>query len=156
MYYKHILLFSLIRLLDDFEKAFDSISFEFIMTTLELFVFGDIFKTWIRLILGMENDNNFSAVTVVNGNISEPLEKQRGCPQGDPISGYLFIMAIEILDIYADDLTIYLEMKQNQSMKPLRNVQEVLRILETFQNWSRLRVNRGKICLLYTSPSPRD
>ena len=33
-----------IILLVDFEKAFDSISFEFIMTTLELFYFLDSFK----------------------------------------------------------------------------------------------------------------
>ena len=43
-----------------------------------------------------EKGANFQAVTVVNGNISAPFEIKRGCCQGDPISGYLFILVIEI------------------------------------------------------------
>ena len=42
-----------IIMLVDFEKAFDSISFEFIMTTLYLFEFVGNFKTCISIILGM-------------------------------------------------------------------------------------------------------
>ena len=49
-----------------------------------------------------------------------------------------------ILNIYADNLTIYLEMKQNQNFKNLRNVQEVIKILELFQKWCGLSINKGK------------
>ena len=118
-------------MLIDFEKAFDSVSFELILATLDIFYFGENYKTWITFILGMEEGKKFNAVTILNGNTSTPFEIQRGCRRGDPISGYLFTLAIEILalllknskimayktkngvdhlfDIYADDLTIYLQ-----------------------------------------------
>ena len=110
------------------KKAFDSVRFQFIITTLNLFGFGENFIRWITIILGMNGGKCFQAVTVVNGNISKPFNVKRGCRQGDPISGYLFILVIEILalmlkksklrpyktknnvehlvDIYADDLSI--------------------------------------------------
>ena len=78
-------------LLIDFEKAFDSVSFKFIMTTLDFFKFGENFRQWIKILLGMDDNAGFQAVMVVNGNISRRISVDRGCRQGDPISGYLFI-----------------------------------------------------------------
>ena len=84
-------------LMIDFEKAFDSVDFWFLVTTLELFEFGEYFITWVKIILGYNEGTQFRAVTVVNGNISKAFEIRRGCGQGDPISGYLFILVMEIL-----------------------------------------------------------
>ena len=55
-------------MLVDFEKAFDSVSFSFIITTLNMFGFGEVFIRWITIILGMKEGHCFQAVTVVNGN----------------------------------------------------------------------------------------
>ena len=126
-------------LLVNFEKAFDSVNFEFIVTTLKIFGFGEEFIRWIEIILGMKKGTNFQAVTVVNRNISAPFDIKRGCRQGDPILGYLFILVIEILalmmqrgnirpfrtknkiehlfDIYADDLTVYLEFDRRNNWR---------------------------------------
>ena len=41
-------------MLIDFKKAFDSVNFQFIVTTLDLFAFGEVFIKWITIILGMK------------------------------------------------------------------------------------------------------
>ena len=72
-------------LLIDFEKAFDSLSHEFIMQTLDFFNFGEYFKQWIKVFY----DNAFSCI-LVNGHITERFDIGRGCRQGDPLSPYIF------------------------------------------------------------------
>ena len=84
-------------LMIDFEKAFDSLDFRFLIATLEMFGFGEYFVNWIKIILGYRVSTNFKAVTVVNGNISTPFDVKSGCSQGDLISRYLFILVMEIL-----------------------------------------------------------
>ena len=61
-------------MLIDFEKVFNRVIFDFIMTTLDLFEFWENFKTRISIILGIEPWKNFNAVTVINGNISKEAE----------------------------------------------------------------------------------
>ena len=52
-------------LLIDFKRAFDSISFDFILKTLEIFNFSDRIKRWVEILL-----RNFSACINHAGNIS--------------------------------------------------------------------------------------
>ena len=111
-----------IILLIDFEKAFDSVSFKLIIAALEIFDFGENFKTWITILLGMEKGTSFEAVTVINGNTSTPFEIQRGCRQGDTISGYLFILAIEILAL----------MLKNSKIRPYTTKYGVSHLFDTF------------------------
>ena len=120
-----------IVLLIDFSKAFDSISYNYILSTLKVFGFCPYIINWIELLL-----KNFRSVTVLNGNIGEEIPLGRGCRQGDPISGYLFILAVELLilalqtnndihpyrtkkgtthltNIYADDLSIFVKNRRS-------------------------------------------
>ena len=81
---------SLDLLLVDFSKAFDS--FDFILATLKKFGFRDKFMSWVKTLL-----ENFNSHTVVNGHLSLRRILERGCRQRDPIAGYMFILAIEVL-----------------------------------------------------------
>ena len=80
----------------DFEKAFDTIEFDFIekKTTLDYFNFGSTLKKWITLFL----HNTMTAIQI-NGFLSEFITIERGCRQGDPISYNIFILCAEILAI---------------------------------------------------------
>lgn len=100
-------------LMIDFDIVFDSVSFKFIITTLEMFGFGEYFIKWITIILCMKDGANFHVVTDVNGNISNPflvMEVLALMLAKENIKPYRTANGIEhLLDIYADDLTIYLE-----------------------------------------------
>ena len=110
-------------LMIDFEKAFDSVDFQFLVTSLELFGFGEYFITWIKIILGCKEGTRFNTVTVVNGNISRPFEIRRGCRQGDPISGYLFILVMEILALL---------LKNTPRVKPCKTKQGLVHFLDMY------------------------
>ena len=66
-------------LLIDFKKAFDSVSFDLILTTLYVLNFGMVIIEWIKITLGVNEGAGFSALTIINGNISKPLNIGRGC-----------------------------------------------------------------------------
>ena len=78
----------------DFEKAFDSLNHDFIMQVLVKFGFPEYFLDWIKILLCDQES------CVVNDGTTTPYFKlERGARQGDPISAYLFIIALEVLFI---------------------------------------------------------
>ena len=156
-------------MLIDFEKAFDSLSFNFIEKTLSFFNFGEMIQEWIKLFL-----YDTEVCVQVNGFLSDYFMVKRGCRQGDPISAYIFILCTEILNIkikneknitgikvkqreyiisqFADDTTLFLDGSE-------KSIKNTLQLLEKFSHISGLKVNFDKTkliwigCMKYSSRS---
>lgn len=137
----------------DFEKAFDSVNWKFMETTLNKYGFGESFKKWVKLMY-----TDISSAVLNNGHLTKFFQIKRGVRQGCPLSAILFILIVELLaqllnnrkDIrgvtiqnkelkilqFADDTNIILEIKEH--------IPKVLKLLKFFQKMSGLKTNVEK------------
>ena len=75
-----------------FEKAFDTLEWNFKLKSLEAFNFGDNFKKWVSVLY-----NNVQSSVMNGGYMANYFEISRGIRQGCPLSPCLFILAVELL-----------------------------------------------------------
>ena len=135
------------------EKAFDSISHSFLNSVLKKLGFGKNFITWIEILL-----KDQQSCVINGGTTTQCFNLERGAPQGDPVSAYLFILVLEILFLfikkhpeikgieifehcflytpYADDTTFFL--------KDAQSIENLVEIFNTFSLFSGLKPNLTK------------
>ncbi|KAJ9557471.1 hypothetical protein OSB04_012085 [Centaurea solstitialis] len=77
-----------------FDKAFDSVSWEFLDEVMEQMRFGSKWRLWIRECL-----SSASISVLVNGSPSAEFHMKKGVRQGDLMAPFLFLIAAEGLSI---------------------------------------------------------
>ncbi len=77
---------NIILLSIDFEKAFDSLNWNFLFAALKHVNFGDKIIQYIKMLY-----NNIELTVINNGNTGDYFKLERGVRQGYPLSAYLFI-----------------------------------------------------------------
>jgi hypothetical protein len=153
----------------DITRAFDSLSWAFLMEVFSKFGFSDIFRRWVAILL-----YTASTKVSVNGVPGSKICHARGLRQGDPISLMFFVMVMEVLtalirlacseqmlspipgvfplqrlSVFADDAVLF--------VKPLpSDLLSVRYILDVFGHASGLRINYRKTSATMIRGTARD
>ncbi|GJS62004.1 RNA-directed DNA polymerase, eukaryota, reverse transcriptase zinc-binding domain protein [Tanacetum coccineum] len=146
----------------DFEKAYDSVRWDFVDTILKKFGFGDKWCKWIHSCLQSSKGS-----ILINDSPMPEFQFFKGLKQGDPLSPFLFILVMESLHLSFQrvvDAGLFSGIKLDSSMSVSHlfyaddaifmgqwnqsNIDTIVRVLKVFHSASGLRINMKKSKLM--------
>lgn len=147
----------------DFEKAFDSLEWDFLFKTLDKMNFGVSFIKWVKLFY-----TNIESCIANNGTSSNYFKINRGVRQGDPLSAYLFILSVEVMaqailkddtihGIKVNDNEIKLTQYADDTTAILKDQDSVLNFLKQIHNLEKisgLKINKSKTEAIWLGNHP--
>lgn len=146
----------------DIHKAFDTLSWEFLMKVMQGLSFPEKWLQWIS-----NNVLRGSSQIILNGLLGRKIHLKRGVRQGDPLSPLLFILAMDFLTRWLDKLVANGTWQLPfQNMRPCllyaddtlffikpetRQIQALKIVLLAFKEISGLSVNMDKSEMLFAT-----
>ncbi|GJU72871.1 putative RNA-directed DNA polymerase, eukaryota, reverse transcriptase zinc-binding domain protein [Tanacetum coccineum] len=82
----------------DFEKAFDTLNWNFLDDIMRQMGFGQVWRKWIKGCL----NSSYTSV-LVNGSPTQEFKVGKGVRQGDPLSPFLFLIVAEALSVAIEE-----------------------------------------------------
>lgn len=154
----------------DLRKAFDTISWDFVIASLRGINVPETFIAWISECISSASFSIF-----VNGHTGGYFRSTRGLRQGDPLSPYLFVLAMEVFSgllrsrynsgyiryhpktedlgishlMFADDVMVFFD----GGSSSLHGITETL---DDFAGWSGLAMNKEKTELFHAGLSQEE
>ena len=148
----------------DLRKAFDSLNRQFLCSALKCFGLHENWIGWIQECM------NPTFSLLINGECTARFDSSTGIRQGDPLSPYLFVIAMQVLSallkkaesnheldpfscgplsvshvIFADDPMIFLHVDK-------KNACHLKHLLDDFTALSKLRININKSAIYFGGP----
>ncbi|XP_050233417.1 uncharacterized protein LOC126681904 [Mercurialis annua] len=133
----------------DFHKAFDSISWAYLLSVMSSMNFPQKWLDWMMVCLSKATPS-----VLVNGSPVEPFGLKRGVRQGDPISPYLFLIVVEVTDFFTSHCRQHVALHSLQycaaakSAKDLCCYELISRLTINFHKSSIMGINVSEINLL--------